>query len=125
MNFLRCLCLFFTGLIFLNTSYGAIYEQKNVAVSQNQSISQKPQRISIFKIMKLRKEFKKIKLRGNNPKSDYAGAAVCGFFAILFLLAALRSDVLSRILFLTLALAFGIMALVFLLRAAVNGQKQD
>jgi uncharacterized membrane protein len=94
-------------------------------MSQKSSISHKPKKVSIFQIMKLRKELKKIKFKRNNAKSDFVGAAVCGFFAILFLVGALQSDFISRILLLLLALVFGILALVFLLKAAANSQKEN
>jgi hypothetical protein len=114
--------LLFTNLFFTKPSYGANYVKNNEVINHNQSINHKPQKVSIFQIMKLRKEFKKIKFKGKNAKSDFVGAAVCGFFAILFLVSGLQSDFLSRILLLLLAVIFGILALVFLLKAAVNNQ---
>jgi hypothetical protein len=124
MNLFKWILLF-TSLFFTKPSYGAIYEKNNEVMNHNQSINHKPQKVSIFQIMKLCKEFKKIKFKGNNAKSDFIGAAVCGFFAILFLISGLQSDFLSRILLLLLALIFGILALVFLLKAAVNSQKES
>jgi hypothetical protein len=119
MSFLKWILLF-TSLFFIKPTYGAVYEQKMNPVARNQTIIVKPQKLSFFKVLKLRKELKKMLFKRNSAKSDLVAAAVCGFFAILFLVVALQSDVLTRIILLAVFIVFAILAIVFLLKAAVN-----